>query len=234
MNLENVNSQKEKDVRENEKINPIFTEVLLPKEENLNSDCGPLSIEMLILTDLKERESEYSLEKIKEGLKKAKTGGTMPGDMCKLLKKLGFDVEYFSTIDWEKCADENFENWDTKIKKVIETSQKFGFADLINKEGLKKSAEWLSKEGKDVITKKILSLKDIEAKLREGKRVIAIVSGGKHYVVITGIDEDRVYFNNPDGIAKKEFLSHGAFLNFWGKNIGTSETIVVSLPRNIK
>ncbi|HPO05843.1 MAG TPA: papain-like cysteine protease family protein, partial [Candidatus Gracilibacteria bacterium] len=63
-----------------------------------------------------------------------------------------------------------------------------------------------------------------------GKRVIALF-GATHYVVITGIDENNIYFNNPALEPKQESLSHGDFFRRWREIFDSTEAIIATPQR---
>jgi hypothetical protein len=217
-----------------EKIKTVLTEVELPREGNPKNDCGPLSIEMLALTDLGDKAKELNLERLRNLVGKTKDEGTMPGNICNLLKDLGYGVKYYSTIDWKACTVDpstSFDQWDKKIRNLPPEHFKpreDGEDEFINLDKMRDSAEWLEKNP-EILSYKKLKVKNIEQLLSEGKRIIAIV-GGNHYVVITGIDGENIYFNNPTRNPAKESLSHERFYAWWESGLDATEAIVATPP----
>jgi ABC-type bacteriocin/lantibiotic exporter with double-glycine peptidase domain len=60
--------------------------------------------------------------------------------------------------------------------------------------------------------------------LSRRSRVIVSVKGGRHFVVVTGVDNDSVYFNDPVEEPVKRKMSHAEFREYW-----SNETIEAKL-----
>lgn len=213
--MEDFGSMENNKKEEKAKIRPVFTEVELTKEKNRGSDCGVLSIEMLLKTDLSNF-GKISIEEIESKMGKEKHNPSLPGDICRVLKESGYEVVYHSGIDWNKIADINIppEKWDDKIKTFIFENPEF--LKRVGEEKFRSSAEYLVN---NIVIKKEASFSNIADMLRGGARIITFVRNGKHAIVITGIDEEKVYFNDPDTEPIKDEMTHKRFEEFWAKEV---------------
>ncbi len=212
------------------KTKVIFTEVCLPlvlneETELTGNNCGPLSILMLIMTDFKDMIKNFKLEKIIRMVKKEGKESTMPGFMCQCLLRLGYTVQYFSKIDWQKCTvdpETSLNEWDPVVQQLAKVP-------WFNTTKLQKSAIWLTESAqKDIVVKQELTIDDLIQFLKDKKRVITIVDQGRHYVVVTGINVESVHFNDPNTGTNRS-MDHRHFKYYWGNAQGFSEAIVAKI-----
>ncbi|MEI7810249.1 MAG: C39 family peptidase [bacterium] len=173
----------------------ILTDILLPSTLNgENNNCGAIAVMMILQTDF--GAERFSLRRVMRNLNKTSKENTQPGFICKLFKKLGYKVTYYSKIEWKNCIfdpDKFLEKWDKKIQGIAR------HYNWYNLKKMQESAIWLLDKDQDGILKKNdVTLRDIKKALKEGQRVITVVRNGTHYVVITGIDNHNVYYNDPN------------------------------------
>lgn len=199
---------------------------------NLHNDCGLLAVLRILEKDgVPFPEDQASFDRLREVLGK-EDAGVVPAHLCNFLRTKGYGVQYYSQIDWEKCA-QDFSEWDPRVRDLPQWVWD-GFLDQGQFRG---SAQYFSQEhNRDILQSQKLSLTEIQELLRNGKRIIAIV-GRDHYVVVTGIDDHDVYIDNPkvQSPVVQESISYEDFLQ-WLR--GTSlvdadewhEVIVVSPP----
>lgn len=218
------------------KIEPISIEIPLPLETNPLNDCGALSLQMVLLKDTQTRGDMLSLENLRRRLNKTFEEGADSGRICKVLKEEGYNVKYFSTLDIKSIADNDpktaFEKWDLRVVNAVNSLQ--GSTLVVNKEKLHDSAKWLTmEENKEIIIKKNLSIKEIADFLREGKRVIIPVMSGAHYIVIVGVDNERIYYNDPTAneTPTKKSKMHAEFIKYWAERPDMRDAIVVRIPK---
>lgn len=226
-----------RDSPEGESIMAIRTKVSLPLEQNDHNDCGPLVVEMLMRTDQTQKADAFHLSQLQQGVHKEGNEGTLPGNICKFFYEQGYEVSYYTTIPWEKYQ-KNFGNNLENLPKEAVMFKPYIQDGFISAQKLQESANWLQKN-EDIQKRQRLIYQDIAQFLQEGKYIIAIV-GGDHYLVITGIDANTVYFNNPDFFITKEngeriyfdtreqSLSHADFEEWVTRSIHSTEAIVVS------
>lgn len=208
-------------------IKKVITEVPLSREQNIYGDCGPLCVQMLLKADIPETAEEYSLEIVRSFLKKEKMEATVPGYICEFFMFIGYEVEYYSTIDWRSCAfdpEKYYEKWDENLKGMIRKFRLNNPQGAINLEKFRCSARWLIRNAL-IIKPILLDPRRISKILDEGKRVIACV-GCNHFVVVTGVDQDFFFFNNPMTKPRSEKMIHGKFMQWWNYATGTTEAIV--------
>jgi len=211
-------------------MSKILTDVKLPADRNIYGDCGPLCVQMLLLTDFPDQALDYPLPRLRRFLKKKKYEGTLPGNMCRLFIRLGYEVNYYSTINWQSCTVDpkvNFDFWDDKVKQLIRrfyltTSGTKAFLDL---QKIRQSAQWLV-DNSEILINDFLSLEDLQRFLKQNKRIILLVESN-HYIVVTGIDKDYVYFNNPSENPSAEKISHNNFFIWWSSGFDIAEAIIV-------
>jgi len=210
------------------RVNSKFIEVSLPIEKNPGMDCGALAIQMLMLTDIPEKKDEVLLKKIRKRVQKSLNESTLPGNICKVLKKIGYNVSFFSMIDWRSIANKDFDNWDHRVRELINNDRHaLEYPNSINVKKLQDSAKWLISA--NLISRKKFTIGLLAKFLREGKRVIALVDNGTHYVVIIGIDRENVYYNDPTFEPVKAIKTHDEFMSYWGIAQSMTEAIVVSI-----
>ena len=217
-------------------IEPILMNIPLPLEKNPLNDCGVLSLQMILLSD--KHSEDFSLENLRNRVGKTFEEGTSPANICKVLKEEGYKVKYFSSIDIESVAKNDpktdFNKWDPRVIGAVNAAK--GSSLVINAEKLHDSAIWLNKEeNKGMIENKNLSIKEVADLLREGKKVIALVKDGSHYVVIVGVDNKNIYFNDPatNETPTQKSKTHLDFLNYWAQRPDMRDAIVVSiLPKD--
>jgi ubiquinone/menaquinone biosynthesis C-methylase UbiE len=192
-------------------IQPVLTEVELTKEKNRGADCGPLSVEMLLKTDLPKSE-DISLESIEKEIGKRKDIPSLPGDLCRLLVDRGYKVIYHTGVDWGRIADSDVspEGWGSKIGTLF--SQNPGLLDRIGDDEFRESARWLTE---NVVVDKEIDIPKLAEILSRGSRVIVSAKGGRHFIVVTGVDNDAVYFNDPAEEPVKRKMSHAEFKEYW-------------------
>jgi ABC-type bacteriocin/lantibiotic exporter with double-glycine peptidase domain len=214
-----------------DKITPVFIKMQLPLETNPKNDCGVLCLQMILSNDTQIDKKELSLGKMRERIDKTFKEGVNPGSICKILKEEGYDVKYFTTIDGESISENDpktsFEKWDPRVIGIVNNSEKHGI--VVNLEKLQASAKWLTKEeNKEIISKKNLSIKEISDFLRENKRIITLVMNGAHYVVVTGVDNEKIYYNDPATNEKPTMksLTHNEFLKYWAEREDMRDAIV--------
>jgi len=207
-------------------IKPVKTQVEITKIKNTEEDCGALCLEMLLQTDY---QLSSDLKLLRQVVGKEKKEGTMPGNLCKALKESNYKVDYYTAIDWEKCSErpeseEKIARFPQEIIKNVNNPN-----GLLDYNKLKSSAKWLA-DNPEIIKSQTLSAENIAELLSQGKRVIALF-GATHYVVITGIDENNIYFNNPALEPKQESLSHGDFFRRWREIFDSTEAIIATPQR---
>ena len=200
------------DSKEKRRIRPVFTEIELTKERNRGSDCGPLSVEMLFQTDFPDVK-KISAEEIEKEMGKEHSAPSLPADICRLLRQHGYEVTYYSGVKWDRIADRKIPpgEWDEKIKALF--SKNPGLLERIGEETFRASAKWLTDNG---ILSGEITLSQVADRLRSGSRILALVRGGRHIVVVTGIDEKNVYFNDPDTEPVAGMMAHEDFEESWG------------------
>lgn len=194
-------------------IEPVYTEVKLTKEKNRGSDCGPLSIDMLLRTDFGNK-AALPLEEIEKGLDKKSNAPSLPGEMCKFLQEHGYEVMYYSDIDWGSISNLPYEQWDEKVKELFTANP--GLKERIGEDALRRSALWLIE---NKMLGKSIAISEIAEKLSSGSRIIALTRGGRHSVVITGVDKEKIYINDPDSETEKFLMTHNEFEKTWSKDI---------------
>lgn len=209
----NFEKQLETNTEIRKEIESIYTEISLPKEKNRGSDCGPLSIEMLLRADFGDK-TEFSLEEIEKGLGKRSNTPSLPGKMCEFLRKHGYEVTYHSEINWESVSRLPYEEWDEKVKKLFTTNH--GLLERIGENDLRDSASWLIENR---MLGKSIDVSEIAEKLRGSFRIIALMREGRHAVVITGVDKEKIYINDPSDEAKRVLMTHNEFEKTWNKDI---------------
>jgi hypothetical protein len=175
-------------------IKPIRTEVEPSPWINHENDCGVIVVHMVLNADGITTQEDVGLMGLRHELGKEGLEGTLPGNICRCLANRNYTVEYHTQIDWSKCTldpDENFEHWDQRLRDLPAEIWN-GFLD---KKKLQESAEFVARH-LDIINPKPITMPEIAEALSNSNRVIALV-GKDHYVLVTGIDEKQVYFNNP-------------------------------------
>jgi hypothetical protein len=202
-------------------IKEVKTEVYLTERPNKEGDCGPFCVEMLFATDKSEITDDLPLVMLRQFLFKEKMEITLPINICRALIFFGYDVEYYSVINWESCTTdpkEHHDTWDPRVDWMIKKLCRQNSQGTFNLEKIQRSALWLQKV-KGIIRPVFLSAWDVSELLAEGKRIIAYV-GCDHFVVITGIDEEYYYFNNPVAVPRKDKMKHGEFELWWNAGSG--------------
>lgn len=208
-------------------IAPVLTEVAMAREPNDHNDCGALAVEMLLLTDFPELADKYSLATLRELLNKEGDQATIPGNICKLLKESGYDVSYYSQLDWQKYADADRVDFENDRLKQLEGNFASGFIDA---KKWKQSAEWLM-QNSNVIETSEFNFETMAKALTDGARVISIV-GGDHYVVVTGLDTEFVYMNDPNFSAPRKMALD--FFKQWSHVVFDAAETIVAKPRTNK
>lgn len=196
------------------KIVPIFTHIETSPLSNTENDCGIIVLKMLLHADGKQNIADLEIDEFRARLNKLSGEGIMPGFICRFLEESGYRVRYHTAIDWNKCAIEpkaDLSNWDEKVKNLPSEVWRGGF---IKKHKLRESAQYLSQHP-SLLNRQPISIADMAHALAEDNRVIALV-GTDHYVLITGIDNDYVYYNNPkfNDNTRQEQLPHHEFIRW--------------------
>lgn len=219
---------------------PVRTEVPVTERENASNDCGPMCVEMLLLADDPERAAQMTIEDYRSLCEKEGVEGTMPLNICRALSSLGYEnVTYFSTIQWRKYA-----NLSADLSNLPEEAQQFkGLIEdgFIPRDKLRASAEWGVENAN--IEERRLNWENVSNILNEGLRLVVLV-GGDHYLVVTGLDQENVYFNNPDlfitlpdgnrlpADSKKQVMRRADFEEWVERNVHSTEAVVAQPPSN--
>lgn len=204
----------------------ILTEIPLTERKNEFNDCGPLALEMVLNADGKLEEAD--LEKLREKVGKESDQGTMPGNLVKALVDKGYKVHYYTTINWSKCTNpDDTSGWDERLKPL---DSHFAEGGYMPKEKFAAAAQWLTDnpqhvrqlKDNEVLTPQILS----EA-LRMNLRLLVLVSAS-HWVVMTGIDDKNIYFNDPaeHEDPQKRSMPIAEFQKLWLENLNAPEIII--------
>jgi hypothetical protein len=204
-------------------------DVPLPNGEKLinrENDCGPIAVDMILQSF---GEPDRSLEELRDISGKDSDQGSMPGNIVKGLKELGYDVKYYSRIDWAANTNpDDMSGWDPALDRFSEHFRDGGY---LPKEKFADSSMYLS-EHKDVVERlegdMELDPEQLRQDLDDGKRLMALVRGS-HWVIITEITDGEVKYNDPEEHveASHKTIPIKEFYEDWKQNLGSTELIVV-------
>lgn len=200
MNPESLNLYKE--TEQTETASPVF-KIELPGEEFVDQECLQASVVMILKGWEGERAPDLKL--LNRITHKEQGKGIWPGQLLIWLKDRGYEVELYSSFDWEEFAEKGEEYFksnefrnkhsiyeDIKAEKRIKNIG-LGHGAAITKEMIEKGIPL-----KKVKDEPMETLIEIFTRLSQGERAILLLNG-THWVPVTGFDGERVSYNDSSG-----------------------------------
>lgn len=189
----------------------------LPKLElpikNYDYNCWSISLKLILESfDLW---NGVSVDQLNEMIGKEKWTYTIPWFLCKVAQDYWLDVQYYS-----KAFGSNYNKKGTIIERYIRYMK-----NNLNEEKLEESLNYIKKE--KILNETDIDLDNMQTFLYEGKRIMTLISW-KHYVVVSNIDENFVYYLDSEQNEKEQKLSRSAFKQLLDAWYGLKEIITIS------
>lgn len=215
----------------------------LPEISNIgHNDCGVLAAYYCAHALGALLEYPATLDEMRGAVGKREENGTTTGSIVRFLKDHGLEVLYYTDVDWRAIAtlpDDQLQQICERMNASMPPSNP-ALANMMQPEAVRASAQYLAGNSDLMKSWEGAPILEVMGKALEKDYLIILLVDASHYVVLTGINDERAIIYDPNDATDLRNVSLKGLLDHWslqngsilpnGEVLSLREGIIVAKP----